>query len=137
MSKLKRFGISLDERLVDKFDRHIKDKKYPTRSKAVGDLIREALVKQEWVAGDEVVGAITLVYDHHRRELVNKLTDIQHKFHELVISSQHIHLDHDNCFEVIVVKGEPKNVENLAYRLRSTKGVKHGALSMATTGKEE
>ncbi len=137
MTGLKRFGISLDERLVDKFDRHIKDKKYPTRSKAVGDLIREALVKQEWAAGDEVVGAITLVYDHHRRSLVNKLTDIQHEFHELVISSQHIHLDHDNCFEVIVVKGKPKNVEDLASQLRSTKGVKHGDLSMATTGKEE
>lgn len=136
MSKLKRFSISLDEEIVDRFDKNIKDKNYSTRSKAIGDLIREDFVKKEWQEGKEVAGAITVVYNHHKRELVNKLINVQHDFHELIISSQHIHLDHDNCMEIVVVKGNPKGIEKLAHKLKSTKGVKHGSLTMATTGKE-
>lgn len=136
MSHLVRFGVSLERKLLTEFDKHIKNKNYPTRSKAIGDLIRENLVKKEWVEGREVVGAITLVYNHHKRELVNRLTDVQHDFHQLIISSQHVHLDEDNCIEIVVVKGKPKEVEELAYRLKSTKGVKHGSLTMTTTGKE-
>jgi len=133
---LVRFGVSIEKGLLAKFDKHIRGKNYPTRSKAIGDLIRESLVKKEWKEGREVVGAITLVYNHHKRELVNRLTDVQHRFHQLIISSQHVHLDRDNCVEIVVAKGKPKDVEELAYRLKSTKGVKHGSLSMATTGKE-
>jgi len=133
---LVRFGVSIEKGLLAKFDKHIRDENYPTRSKAIGDLIRESLVKKEWKEGREVVGAITLVYNHHKRELVNRLTDVQHRFHQLIISSQHVHLDRDNCVEIVVAKGKPKDVEELAYRLKSTKGVKHGSLSMATTGKE-
>jgi len=136
MSDLIRFGVSLDRELLARFDKHIKGKKYPTRSKAIGDLIREDLVKKEWIEGREVVGAITLVYNHHKRELVNKLTNAEHDFHQLIISSQHVHLDENNCLEIVVVKGKPREIENLAYRLKSTKGVKHGSLTMATTGKE-
>jgi len=136
MADLVRFGVSLDKELLSKFDKHIKDKNYPTRSKAIGDLIRENLVRKEWIEGKEVVGAITLVYNHNKRELVNKLTDVQHDFHQVIISSQHIHLDENNCLEIVVVKGKPREVEKLAYRLKSTKGVKHGSLTMATTGKE-
>ena len=136
MSELVRFGVSIEKNLIAKFDKHIKEKNYPTRSKAIGDLIRESLIKKEWIKGKEVVGAITLVYNHHRRELVNKLTDIQHDFHRLIISSQHIHLDPDNCLEIVAVKGKPKEIEKLANKLRSTKGVKHSSLTMATTGKE-
>jgi CopG family nickel-responsive transcriptional regulator len=135
MSKLKRFSISLDQNLVTKFDREIEKKNYPTRSKAIGDLIREYFVKREWVEGKEVVGVITLVYNHHQRELVDRLTNIQHGFHDLIISSQHVHLDEDNCFEIVVVKGNANKVKKLADRLKSTKGVKHSSLSMATTGK--
>ncbi len=135
MADLVRFGISLEKELLAKFDKHIKEKNYPTRSKAIGDLIRENLVKKEWKEGKEVVGAITLVYNHHRRELVNRLTDVEHDFHRLVISSQHIHLDEDNCLEIVVVKGKPGEVEELASSLKATKGVKHGSLTMATTGK--
>jgi len=131
-----RFGVSIEKGLLAKFDKHIRDENYPTRSKAIGDLIRESLVKKEWIEGREVVGAITLVYNHHKRELVNRLTDVQHDFHQLIISSQHVHLDRDNCVEIVVAEGKPKDVEELAYRLKSTKGVKHGSLSMATTGKE-
>ena len=136
MSEIVRFGVSLEKELLEKFDILIKEKKYPNRSEAIRDLIRENLVKREWVEGKEVAGAITLVFDHHKRDLVNILTDIQHDFHTLIISSQHIHLDHDNCFEIIVVRGKPIEVSDLADKLRATKGVKYGSLSIATTGKE-
>ena len=136
MSELVRFGISLEKDLLAKFDRLIRGKNYANRSEAFRDLIREDLVKKEWIEGEEVAGAITIVYDHHRRQLVNKLTGIQHDFHELIVSSQHIHLDKDNCFEIIAVKGDPKRIEKLASKMRSTKGVKHSSLTMATTGKD-
>jgi CopG family nickel-responsive transcriptional regulator len=136
MSDIIRFGVSLEKELLEKFDRLIKEKKYSNRSEAIRDLIRENLVKREWIEGKEVAGAITLVFDHHKRELVNILTEIQHDFHTLIISSQHIHLDHDNCLEIIVVRGKPIKVRELADKLRATKGVKYGALSIATTGKE-
>lgn len=136
MSDIIRFGVSLEKELLEKFDRLIKEKKYPNRSEAIRDLIRENLVKREWIEGKEVAGAITLVFDHHKRELMNTLTDIQHDFHTLIISSQHIHLDHDNCLEIIVVKGKPEETKELTNKLKATKGVKYGALSIATTGKE-
>ena len=136
MSDIIRFGVSLEKELLEKFDILIKKKKYSNRSEAIRDLIRENLVKREWVEGKEVAGAITLVFDHHKRDLVNNLTDIQHDFHTLIISSQHIHLDHDNCLEIIVVRGKPTEVRELADKLRATKGVKYGSLSIATTGKE-
>ncbi|TET08344.1 MAG: nickel-responsive transcriptional regulator NikR [Candidatus Atribacteria bacterium] len=136
MSEIVRFGVSLEKELLEKFDILIKEKKYPNRSEAIRDLIRENLVKREWVEGKEVAGAITLVFDHHKRDLVNILTDIQHDFHTLIISSQHIHLDHDNCLEIIVVRGKPTEVRELADKLRAAKGVKYGSLSIATTGKE-
>lgn len=136
MADIVRFGVSLEKELLEKFDRLIKEKKYSNRSEAIRDLIRENLVKREWAEGKEVAGAITLVFDHHRRELMGTLTDIQHDFYQLIISSQHIHLDHDNCLEIIVVRGKPVEVKELADKLKSTKGVKYGALSIATTGKE-
>ncbi|HER25409.1 MAG TPA: nickel-responsive transcriptional regulator NikR [Candidatus Atribacteria bacterium] len=136
MSEIVRFGVSLEKTLLEKFDRLVKEKKYPNRSEAIRDLIRENLVRKEWIEGKEVAGAITLVFDHHKRELVNTLTDIQHDFHPLIISSQHIHLDHDNCLEIIVVRGKPIEVRGLADELKSTKGVKYGSLSIASTGKE-
>ena len=135
MSELFRFGISLPKDLLDKFDKLIKTKNYSNRSEAFRDLIRQELVKEEWKAGTEVVGAVTLVYDHHKRELVNKLTDIQHDFQGTIISTQHIHLDHDNCLELIAVKGPATNITKLADTLKSVNGVKHGTLSMSSTGK--
>ena len=136
MPELVRFGVSIERELLAKFDRLIKGENYPNRSEAFRDLIRENLVKREWIEGEEVAGAITIVYDHHRRELVNKLTDIQHDFHELIVSSQHIHMDEDNCLEIIAVKGNPKKIEKLAFKMKAAKGVKHSSLTMATTGKE-
>lgn len=136
MLRLVRFGVSMEKQLLEGFDKLIREKNYSNRSEAIRDLIRESLVKEEWVGDKEVAGIIILIYDHHRQEIVNTLTDIQHDFHKLIISTQHIHLDHDNCLEIVVVKGKPKEVKNLAYQLKSTKGVKHSSLSMATTGKE-
>ena len=136
MSDLIRFGVSLDKELLNKFDKLIQDKGYSNRSEAIRDLIREDLVRREWILGDDVAGAITLVYDHHKRGLVNNLTDIQHEHNEVIISTQHIHLDHHNCLEVVVVKGKPKEVEKLAAKLKSTKSVKHSSLTMATTGRK-
>lgn len=135
MSKLYRFGISLETDLIKKFDAHIKEQSYSNRSEAIRDLIREELVKRQWKSGDEVAGAITMVYDHHKRELVNKLMDIQHDFGKTIISTQHFHLDHAFCMEIIAVKGKARQVHKLASQLKAQKNVNHLTLSMSTTGK--
>ena len=135
MASLVRFGVSLDRDLLLRFDRGIRSKNYTNRSEAIRDLIRQDLVRAQWQEGGEIAGAITLIYEHHRRELVDKLLEIQHDFGKIIISSQHIHLDHRNCLEIIAVKGAAKEAERLADTLRSVKGVKHGTLSMATTGR--
>ena len=136
MSSITRFGVSLEKELLEKFDKLIGVKNYTNRSEAIRDLIRQELVQKQWQSGQEVAGAIILIYDHHKRELVNKLMDIQHEFGGMIISSQHVHLDHNNCLEIIAVKGSPKEAQKLADSLKSVKGVKHGTLSMSTTGKE-
>ncbi|MDD4907669.1 MAG: nickel-responsive transcriptional regulator NikR [Candidatus Omnitrophica bacterium] len=136
MAQLVRFGVSLDKELLEKFDGRIRNKSYTNRSEAIRDLIREDLVKQEWQEGQEIAGTITMIYDHHKRELVNKLMDIQHNFGEVIISTQHIHLDHHNCLEMVAVKGKPKQAQALADTLKAVKWVKHVALSMSTTGKD-
>ncbi len=131
-----RFGVSLEKVLLEKFDALLQEKGYTNRSEALRDLIREALVKEEWSRGAEVVGAVTLVYDHHKRELVNKLTDLQHDYGDLIIASQHIHIDHTNCLEIVAVKGQPPRVRELADKMRAIKGVKFGTLSIGTTGRD-
>jgi CopG family nickel-responsive transcriptional regulator len=135
MTKLVRFGVSLEKTLLEKFDAVLRGRGYTNRSEAFRDLIRQELIHQEWKAGGEVAGAITIVYDHHRKDLVHRITDIQHDHHITIISTQHIHLDHDHCLEIIAVKGKPAAVHRLADRLRSIKGIKHGTLSMSSTGK--
>ncbi len=135
MSNLIRFGVSLESDLLSKFDRHIKKHKYTNRSEAIRDLIRSELIKEEWTENKDVTGAITIVYDHHTRELVNKVLDIQHDHHACILSTQHIHLDHHNCFEIIVCKGKATEIEKLYLELKSLKGVKHAGFMMATKGK--
>jgi CopG family nickel-responsive transcriptional regulator len=136
MAKLVRFGVSLDKDLLDKFDRLIKGRSYTNRSEAFRDLIRQELVKEQWEEGKEIAGAIVLIYDHHKRELSHKLTHIQHDFQKMIISTQHIHLDHNNCLEIIAVKGDSKRAQKLEDILRAVKGVKHVSLGMSTTGEE-
>ena len=132
-----RFGISLEKSLLKGFDSLIKKKGYASRSEAIRDLIRDSLVKEEWEYGNkDTVGAISIVYSHDTRELSDTLTDIQHNFHSSVISSLHVHLDHHNCLEVIIVKGNGGEIRKIADRLIGTRGVKHGTLSLTTTGKD-
>jgi CopG family transcriptional regulator, nickel-responsive regulator len=135
MAKLLRFGVSLEAELLRKFDGLVRKRGYASRSDAFRDLIRHELVEEQWQAGGEIAGAITIVYDHHRRELVNTLLTVQHDFGDLIIASQHVHLDHHSCLEIIAIKGTPAEARKLADGLRSIKGVKHGTLSMSTTGK--
>ncbi|MFA5144098.1 MAG: nickel-responsive transcriptional regulator NikR [Candidatus Omnitrophota bacterium] len=135
MSELFRFGISLPKDLLDKFDKLISEKNYTNRSEAFRDLIRQELVKKEWQEGEEVAGTITIIYDHHQRELATKLMDIQHDHGKNIISTQHIHLDHHNCMEIIAVRGSAKEAQKLADMLKAVKGVKHSTLGMSSTGK--
>jgi len=135
MSKIIRFGISLSSDLSKRFDVRLRKKGYSNRSEAIRDLIRQDLVLEEWLEGSDVAGAITLIYDHHKRELLNKITDIQHDFQKIIVSAQHIHLDHRNCLEIIAVKGDSAKVNKLANMLKAINGVKHSTLSMSTTGR--
>lgn len=135
MAELTRFGISTEKNLLYKFDSLMKRKGYTNRSKAFSDLVRQELVKKEWTEDKEVAGAITIIYDHHQRELVTKLMDIQHDYGENIISTQHIHLDHHNCMEIIAVCGIAGDVQKLADKLKAVKGVKHSTLGMSSTGK--
>jgi CopG family nickel-responsive transcriptional regulator len=134
MSKLVRFGISLGRDLLARFDRLVAERGYASRSEAFRDLIRGALVEDEWRSGGEVAGAVTLVYDHHKKDLVGRLTDIQHDAQRLIISTQHVHLDHDHCLEIIAVRGRAEEVRKLAESLRSVRGVLQGSVNMASTG---
>ena len=137
MSGIMRFGVSIDSQLIKKFDSLIGRKGYATRSEAIRDMIRDSLVEREWESEErETVGTITLVYNHHTRELEHALTDMQHKSFHRIISTLHVHLDAHNCLEVLVVKGRSQDIKKIADRLIGTRGVKHGKLTMTTTGKE-
>jgi CopG family nickel-responsive transcriptional regulator len=135
MKELVRFGVSLDSDLLENFDDLIARKGYTNRSEAIRDLIRDNLVAQEWDADKETVGTVTIVYDHHVRALTDKLTSIQHDFQHLIVSGMHVHLDHDHCLEVLVVRGRGSEIKQVADTLIGTKGVKHGKLATTTTGR--
>jgi len=134
MSRLVRFGVSLERQLLERFDKSIRQKGYPTRSKALADLIYNSLVEQGKMEGREVVGTISLVYDHRKRELMSRLTRIQHQFHHHIISSQHVHLDRHNCLEIVIARGVAEKIEELNNKLRAVKGVKHASVNIATAG---
>jgi len=105
MAEIVRFGVSLEKTLLKQFDRRIEEQGYTNRSEAIRDLIRQELLKKEWEEDQEVAGSITYTYDHHQRDLLNKIIDVQHDFQDVIKSTQHIHLNHDNCLEIIAVKG--------------------------------
>ncbi|MFW6238159.1 MAG: nickel-responsive transcriptional regulator NikR [Bacillota bacterium] len=133
MSDLVRFGVSMDKSLLTEFDRLIEGK-YANRSEAVRDLVRDKLVKHEWDKGEEVAGSLTLLYDHHHKGLTEKMLAIQHDNHDIFCSTLHQHLSHDTCLEVIIVRGRSDKVRDAADRLLGLKGVKHGKLSISSTG---
>jgi Predicted transcriptional regulators containing the CopG/Arc/MetJ DNA-binding domain and a metal-binding domain len=134
-SELQRIGVSIEEKLLVQFDKLIESKGYTNRSEAIRDLIRESLVEEEWRQDEgESVGTITLVYNHHLREMADRLTDLQHQYHERIVSVLHVHLDAHNCLEVMVVRGEKVEIQAIAGKLSSLKGVKHCKLVATTTG---
>jgi CopG family nickel-responsive transcriptional regulator len=133
MMKVRRFGVSLEEDLLEKLDRLSARHKFPNRSQAIRFLIRSALVEEARSEDREVAGVIVIIYDHHKRGVVNRLLDIQHDYTDNIVSSQHIHLDHSNCLETIVLKGRASRLQRLADRLMAIKGIKHGRLVVSGT----
>ena len=134
---LDRFSLSMSADLVRQLDAMAKAKGYANRSQAVADMVRAQLIEHHGQRGDhEIAGTVTLVYDHHKRNIQALLTDIQHDHGEVIIATLHVHLDHHNCMEVLAVRGRADAVKNVADRLTAAKGVKHGKLTVTTTGKE-
>jgi len=133
----KRFGVSIPDELLVKLDKLAKKKGYTNRSEVLRDLIRDRFVEEEWsTVSGEVVGTVTLVYNHHAHDLSDKLADLQHSHFKNIISTTHIHLDQHHCLEVLVVRGKSQKVKEISDRLIATKGVKHGKLVMTSTGKD-
>jgi CopG family nickel-responsive transcriptional regulator len=136
VSGVTRFGVSLDEHLLAQFDRVIARKGYTNRSEAIRDLIRDSLVREQWELGsDEVVGTLTLVYNHEVRDLSDKLTDLQHAHYRAIVSTLHVHLDAHHCLEVLVLRGKAKELKSIADRLIGTRGVRHGTFSATAEGR--
>lgn len=129
-----RFGVSLEENLMEDLDKLVKTHKFPNRSQAIRHLIKNHTVDQTWKKNQVVAGVITLVYDHHKRDLQKQSTTVQHDFHHLILCAQHVHLDHHNCMESIAVKGKANELIALSDKLKAIKGMKHGQLTMTTTG---
>jgi CopG family nickel-responsive transcriptional regulator len=132
---LERFGVSIEKKILERFDAYIKKHGYQNRSEALRDLMRDKFVEEEWKEeGGEAVATLTLVYNHSARQLSEKLTDLQHEYGALIISTLHVHLNHHDCLEVLVMRGPTKDIKQAASYLLATKGVKHGKL--VKTGKE-
>ncbi|MFN7997200.1 MAG: nickel-responsive transcriptional regulator NikR [Bryobacteraceae bacterium] len=135
MGDLSRIGVAIDSELLEEFDRLISQRGYTNRSEAFRDLIRAELVQKIAESPEsQVVGTVTLVYDHHVRMLSDKLIEMQHEHHQAILSTLHVHLDHDNCLEVLVIRGAAGSVQKLADALISTKGVRYGRLTITTAG---
>lgn len=129
MEKITRFGVSIEPDLLKKFDKIIKKKGYANRSEAIRDIIRKNLITERTEdPNTEAIGTLTMIYDHHAGNLTNKLLDLQHNHHKEILTTTHIHVDHDNCLEVLVLKGKTGNIQKLADNIKSLKGIKHGEL---------
>lgn len=136
MSETVRFGVSMEDDLLQRFDRLIDERGYETRSDAVRHLVREALVAAEWEAGDgPAMATVSLVYDHHDHDIGHKLVHLQHDHVTQVVSSLHVHIDERNCLEVIVLRGRARDIRTLGEALVSAKGIKHGKLMLTTEGR--
>lgn len=130
--KVVRFGVSVEKEVLDTLDTYMQDNKYQNRSQAIRSLITKVSLEKQWSSDQTVGGSITLSYDHHKRDLLDKITKIQHDYHHLILCSQHIHLDHNTCMEIIALKGNASDLQQLANRLTAVKGVIHGDLSITT-----
>jgi CopG family nickel-responsive transcriptional regulator len=127
---IKRFGVSLEGDVLQTLDEFVEKNRFPNRSQAIRHLVRKNLVEEKWQGDEVVAGAIVLVYDHHKRDLQHHSTHIQHDFHDLILSVQHVHLDHHHCLETIAVKGQASRLRELANLLIGLKGIFHGDLVM-------
>jgi CopG family transcriptional regulator, nickel-responsive regulator len=136
MPKVVRLTFSIEEPLCKAFEELVKQGGYTNRSEFVRDMIRGQLVSRQWKKDEETLGTVTIVYNHHLRRVGEKLTDVQHHHHEQVLASTHVHLSHDLCAEVIIIRGKASEIQHIADELRQQKGVLHAALSMSTTGKD-
>ena len=135
MQEVKRFGVSMEASLLGKLDGYCKQHQYSNRSEAIRDLIRKALVQEEWKRDSETVGSLTIVYDHHLPHLSQKINSLQHDFSGKVIAAMHVHLDHHNCMEVIVMRGKASQIKSLSDSLIALRGVKFGSLTGSTMGR--
>jgi len=129
---VKRFGVSLEEELLEKLDNLVVKHRFPNRSQAIRFLINQHVVEEKWKEDEDVAGALVLIYNHHERDLQKQMTSLQHDYHCLILSSQHVHLDHHNCLETITLKGKAGKLIKLADKLKAIKGMKHGDLVMST-----
>ncbi len=136
MQEIARISMSLEETLLEQFDSFVKEQGFPTRSEAIKSIMHQALIGNEWAKSDFVAGNITLVYDHHKPGIVQKLLDAQHDFCDEIQCSQHVHLDHNNCMEIIVLRGKSARIKSILQRLRTIKGLKHLVLTMSTSGQK-
>lgn len=131
---ISRIGVSLEPELLEALDQFVTDNQYANRSQAIRRIVADNLAENKWQTDEIVAGAITIVYDHHKRELGKKSTNLQHAYHDVILSTLHFHLDHDNCFEIIAVKGPGSKLQQLAEQLIALKGIQHGKLVMSKTG---
>ena len=132
--KITRFGVSIEPDLLKKYDSLIKKQGYANRSEAIRDLIRKNLIdKKQRDPNQNAIGTLTMVYNHHTGNLTNKLLDLQHRHHDAILTTSHVHIDHHNCLEVLVLKGKTKNIQQLADAIKSLKGIKHGELVLTTS----
>jgi CopG family nickel-responsive transcriptional regulator len=137
MRRVKRFGVSLEEDLLQELDNLVKKDEFPNRSQAIRFLIRKNMVHEKWQQNKEVAGCIVLVYDHHKRYLLNKSVSLQHMYDDLVLSTQHVHLDDQNCLEIVALKGKANRLKELADKLIALKGITHGKLVMSGVDSKE
>ncbi len=133
MSEIVRFSVSLEDDLLEQFDRYCQEEQFATRSEAVRQIIRDTLTRRAWeTASQDAAGTLTLVYDHHRSQLGEKLTELQHNHVDLVVSTLHAHLTHDLCLEVIILRGPAERLQHIAAQLKGLKGIHKGELVMAS-----
>jgi CopG family transcriptional regulator, nickel-responsive regulator len=136
MANIVRTGVSLEQELLNQFDESIRERGYQNRSEAIRDLIRDHLVSREANKNKVVAGTLTIVYDHHRPNLTEKLVEVQHHAGSRVLAATHVHLDHHNCLEVVIMKGRSGSIRAIADAILSLQGVKHGQLVVTSTGKD-
>lgn len=134
MPKVTRVTVSIDEPLLEQFEQYLNANGYPSRSEGIKSIMRKALVEDQWATDAEVAAAVTIVYDHHKPGVMQRLTEVQHDFGDMVICTQHVHLDHHNCMEVLILKGKSAQIKSLFNSLKAIKGLKHSSLSASTTG---